>query len=214
MDNLNIYNRFAEVPKEAQKTIKGGRLNGMTDINPMWRIRCLTEAFGPCGIGWYTEIIEKMIDIGANDERVAFVDVELRVKVDGEWSQPIVGTGGASFVANEKNGLRTSDEAYKMAYTDALSVCCKMLGIGANIYWQGGRSKYSEIEDVAQRFHEPTKLVCEDCSRVIVSYAGANGKPVDVNKHIEASRKRYGKSLCIDCVMKRRAEESNADAAN
>ena len=52
MENLTIYNKARVVPESAQKTIKGGRLNGMTDINPMWRIQMLTELFGPCGIGW------------------------------------------------------------------------------------------------------------------------------------------------------------------
>ena len=51
MDNLEIYNVAREVPKEAMKPISGGRLKGMTDINPMWRIKVLTELFGICGIG-------------------------------------------------------------------------------------------------------------------------------------------------------------------
>jgi len=218
MDNMEIYKRFADVPKEAQKEIAAGRLKGMTDINPMWRIRCLTEAFGPCGIGWKVRITNKEIVQGANGEAVAIVDAYLQIKVDGEWSDPIEGTGGASFVASEKNGLRTSDEAFKMAYTDALSVCCKLLGIGANVYWQGGRTKYSgeSIEEKAQRFNggEPPKLVCEDCGHVVIGYTGANGKPVSPEKHIAAARQRYGKVLCLDCVMKRRAEESNAYARN
>ena len=151
---------------------------------------------------------------GAGGEAIAVVDVDLYCKVDGVWSMPVAGTGGASFIANEKSGLRTSDEAFKMAYTDAISVCCKMLGIGANVYWQSGRTKYESIEDKVERFKEPPKLVCEDCGKVIVSYTGANGKPVDVNKHIERSKAAYGKALCIDCVMKRRAEESNSNAAN
>jgi hypothetical protein len=29
------------VPNEAKKEIKGGRLSGFTDINPMWRIKTL-----------------------------------------------------------------------------------------------------------------------------------------------------------------------------
>ena len=62
-DNLKIYNMIKKVPDEAQKKITGGRLSGMTDIKPMWRIEKLTEIFGPCGLGWYTttrnrEIIE------------------------------------------------------------------------------------------------------------------------------------------------------------
>ena len=61
MDNLEIYNSLRQVPQNAQKPIQAGRLKGMTDINPMWRIKALTEQFGPCGIGWKVEVIEKRI---------------------------------------------------------------------------------------------------------------------------------------------------------
>ena len=46
MKNMEIYNKYRAVPDTAQKTINAGRLKGMTDINPMWRLQCLTEAFG------------------------------------------------------------------------------------------------------------------------------------------------------------------------
>ena len=57
-DNLELYNKVRSVPKEAQKPIQAGRLKGMTDINPMWRIKTLTEQFGACGKGWYFDITE------------------------------------------------------------------------------------------------------------------------------------------------------------
>lgn len=142
--NLEIYNKLRAVPKEAQKKISGGRLNGMTDIKPMWRIEKLTEVFGMCGIGWKAPIKNKEIIDGANGEKIAVVDIELYVKVDGKWSDPIDGTGGSSFIAKEKNGLYTSDECFKMAYTDAISVACKSLGMGADVYW--GDSKYATKE--------------------------------------------------------------------
>lgn len=140
-NNLEIYNQVREVPKAAQKKISGGRLSGMTDIKPMWRIEKLTEVFGPCGFGWKAPIKNKEIIEGANGEKIAIVDIDLYVKYNGEWSEPIEGTGGSSFIAKEKNGLYTSDECFKMAYTDAISVACKHLGMGANIYW--GDSKYA-----------------------------------------------------------------------
>jgi len=144
MDNMKLYNQGKEVPENAQKAITGGRLSGMTDINPQWRIEKLTEMFGPCGIGWKVKTINKWIEEGANNEKAAFMDIELYVKVDGEWSEAIEGTGGASFVSKEKNGMYTSDECYKMAKTDALSVACKMLGIGSDIYrGYNDSSKYS-----------------------------------------------------------------------
>ena len=141
-ENLSIYNQVKEVPQEAKKEIKGGRLSGMTDINPMWRVRQLTELFGPCGFGWSYEITEKRLEQGANDTVAAFVDINLYVKHNDEWSKPIPGTGGSAFVAKERSGLHTSDECFKMAMTDAISVACKALGFGADVYWEKGNTKY------------------------------------------------------------------------
>ena len=152
-DNLKIYNMIKKVPDEAQKKITGGRLSGMTDIKPMWRIEKLTEVFGVCGLGWYTTTRNKEIIDGANGEKIAVVDINLFVNYkkpfgldEDLWSEPIEGTGGSSFIANERNGLYTSDECFKMAYTDALSVSCKSLGMGAEIYW--GDSKYQKQETI------------------------------------------------------------------
>lgn len=143
MSNLDIYRKLAAVPKEAKKEIAAGRLKGMTDINPMWRIKMLTESFGMCGVGWYVDKLKEWTEVGADGAVCAFCDIALYVKSGDEWSKPIFGTGGSMLVAKEKNGLYTSDEAFKMAYTDAISVACKALGMGADVYWQGDRTKYS-----------------------------------------------------------------------
>lgn len=156
MSNLDLYNKFSTVPKEAQKDIKAGRLKGMTDINPMWRIKMLTEQFGICGIGWKYVITDKRILEGVNGVVCAFVDIDLFVKIDGVWSEAIAGTGGSTFVAKETSGLYTSDECFKMALTDAISVACKALGMGADVYWQNGRSKYTAApEEKTQPKPEP-----------------------------------------------------------
>jgi len=147
MENMTYYNKFRVVPQEAQKPIGGGRLKGMTDINPMWRIKLLTEAFGVCGIGWKYVITEKRLEKSDHGEVAAFVDIDLFIKVDSEWSCAIPGTGGSSFIANEKNGLYLSDECFKMALTDALSVACKALGIGADIYFSKDRTKYDAQQE-------------------------------------------------------------------
>ena len=147
MENLEIYNKGRQVPPEAKKQIQGGRLKGMTDINPMWRIKKLTEIFGPCGLGWYTKTTNHWTEEGTGGERVAWVRVELYVKYDGEWSQPIEGIGGASTITQEKTGLRTDDEAYKKATTDAMSVACKSLGIGADVYFDKDSTKYTTYQE-------------------------------------------------------------------
>ena len=146
MDNMKIYEAARVVPQEALKTIQAGRLKGMSDINPMFRIKRLTEMFGPCGVGWWYEITRKEIvyDEELTNQKCAFVDINLYY-VDpetGHESHAIPGTGGASFVATERNGPYMSDECYKMALTDAISVAAKALGVAADVYYKNDRSKY------------------------------------------------------------------------
>jgi hypothetical protein len=144
MGNLDLYEKVKKVPENAKKTIKGGRLNGMTDINPIWRIKTLTEEFGICGVGWKYEITDVMFRPGADGNESCFVQINLYVRHAGEWSAAIPGVGGSAFIAKESSGLHTSDECVKMALTDAISVACKALLFGADVYWEADKSKYDD----------------------------------------------------------------------
>ena len=148
MNNLDIYDKARKVPEDAMKKINGGRISGMTDINPVWRIKMLTELFGPCGIGWYYITTRKWLET-YGDEVAAFVDIELYIFFENKWSKPIQGTGGNMYAKKEKSGIFISDECFKMATTDAISVACKQLGIGADVYWKSDKSKYTDISDPA-----------------------------------------------------------------
>ena len=82
----------------------------------------------------------------SNDEITANVLISLYIKHDGAWSAPIQGIGGSKLVANEKQGLYVNDECFKMALTDAISVACKALGVGADIYWSNDNTKYNDTK--------------------------------------------------------------------
>lgn len=152
-----IYQKFKMPPKDALKAIGAGRLKGMTDINPQWRIECLTELFGLCGEGWYVKTISQEVIPGADGESMVKVDIELYYKTSrGEWSMPIQASGGSMFISQEKSGLHTSDEAFKMAYTDALSVACKMIGIGGDIYRGLFNTKYTDQQNRGSDFSKLT----------------------------------------------------------
>jgi len=145
MENKQIWNTLRTPPKWALKNISGGRLNGMTDIKPMWRYQAMTELFGPCGIGWKYIIEDIAFTIGSDGQMICNVRIKLFIKVDGAWSDAIPGVGGSMFIAKEKAGLHTSDECVKMATTDALSVAMKMIGVAADIYAGGSHdSKYEQ----------------------------------------------------------------------
>ena len=139
--NMRFYEMGRSVPEDAQKAFSNGRFSG-TDINPMWRIKKLTEMFGPCGIGWYTEVTRQEVVQGDEGTMMVFVDINLYVREGNEWSKPIFGTGGNTIKAKGKS----DDEGYKKAYTDAMSIACKALGIGADIWYANDTtSKYADM---------------------------------------------------------------------
>lgn len=217
MNNMDLYNAFREVPDKAIKPITAGRLKGMSDINPMWRIQRLTEMFGPCGVGWWYDITEKkLVTDDITKQIAAFVDIQLYF-VDPETGTPshgIPGTGGASFVAQERNGPYLSDECFKMALTDALSVAAKALGVGADVYFPNGRSKYSAGATPTpepERKPKPKEELlyrCEQCHAPIGVYKDDNGKDISIRKWTEGTKLKFGKVLCDKCVEALKANEN------
>lgn len=140
--NMRIYNSYRTVPKEALKAFDNGKFKG-TDINSMWRIKCLTELFGPCGCGWSIEI-KRCWSETVGDTTMAFAQITLHIKTPNGWDGfDAVGGNKLAYTTNAGKNI-TSDEAYKMAVTDAFGVACKYLGIGADTYWENDRSKYTE----------------------------------------------------------------------
>ena len=206
-ENLKLYNKYRAVPGEALKPIVGGRLKGMSDINPMWRIKALTEEFGMCGVGWFYEVVEQRLEQASDNQIAAFVTINLFVKVDGEWSKPIVGLGGSSFIAKETKGLYTNDECFKMALTDAIGIACKALGFAANVYFEKDRTKYDvlpngEQQDKSKQSNnqnpkkETTQSETHKCSECDENLTAA----------VETfSIKKYGKPLCFNCQKNNKA---------
>lgn len=186
-ENLKLWEAVRKVPDTAQKAIGGGRLKGMTDINPVWRMKTLTEQFGPVGLGWWYVIKNKWLDTGADGEIAAWVEIDLYYMKDGQDSHPIPGLGGSMFIANEKNGPYTSDEAYKMALTDAISVACKPLGVGADVYWEKDATKYTRQSDEPQRPAQQTNTTAPQSNESVavdaVTVKGAAAMNMVGGKH-------------------------------
>lgn len=147
MNNMESWNRLATVPPCNLKTITFGALKGKSDINPQWRYKAMTEVYGSCGIEWSHRLVQSTIVDGANGEKLIYLEVAVKLK-DGE---EFTGMGGDKIISKDKNGLRSNDEAFKMAYTDALGTALKYLGVASEIYegnYDG--SKYSESTDATE----------------------------------------------------------------
>lgn len=218
MENMEIYNALRSVPQEAIKAIGAGRLKGMSDINPMWRIKALTENFGVCGFGWKYEITKQWLEVGTENEIRAFCNINLYIKVDGEWSAPIPGTGGSSFVTMERNGVFVSDECAKMALTDALSVACKALGVAADIYFANDRTKYTDAQPTARQQkpqaesvsfaqldgEQPKEYKCAECGKPFEAFTNKKGQTwsAAVVASMAKSNNTDGVARCRECSIK------------
>ena len=175
MANMEIWQALEKTADEAKKPIEAGRLKGFTDINPCWRMKRLTDVFGPCGIGWKYEITNSYVLPGANEEIAAFVDILLYYKKDGAWSEGVPGLGGSMFVAKERSGMHVSDECFKMALSDAIGTACKALGMSADIYFSKDRSKYTTAQDA----QEVKMETYEDAAGFVIGFGKHKGETLE-----------------------------------
>ena len=184
MENLEFWDKYKAVPKTALKDFDTGRFKG-TDINTMWRMKVLTETYGKCGFGWYFKILRMWTETTPEKEVFAFAEIELYIKENGEWSMPISGNGGNKLLRNTKSGTSSSDEAYKMAVTDAFGVACRNLGIGADVYWENDKTKYTEEQSVKTTKVVPVnKKITEEQYKEMVSL-GVNFENVKLKFKID-----------------------------
>lgn len=187
MGNLDYYNKLKVVPQEALRQIQSGRLRGKSDINPMWRIKAMTEQFGVCGIGWKYVITKQWTETFGSEVK-AYCNIDLFIKVNGEWSDAIQGTGGSSEVSMESKGAYVSDECYKMALTDALSVAMKALGVAADVYFEAGKdiididSKYGAQDSRAAQQQAQTQQTAAQPSQAAQQTSFPQYHPSDLNE--------------------------------
>ena len=145
----------------------------------------------------------------AEETTIAIVDLNLYIKVDGEWSKPIYGTGGNVLLRKGS----TSDEGYKMALTDALSVACKALGIGADVYFAKDKTKYTAAPAAQEAKPEPKQevktYICADCKKPIEDYMSGGKVRLTSQDIAMRSMDAYGRTLCMACSKLARMAEAS-----
>lgn len=164
-NNLKIWNDIKRPPSSVLKKIDFGYLKGKSDINPQWRLMAMTQAFGMVGHGWTYRIVRTWSETGGDGQVMAFSEVAVKTKLNGEWGEEFFGTGGSTIVELSKGNLKSNDEGYKMATTDALSVAFKAVGVAADIYlgnYDG--SKY--LRDTSEAFVDLDALFKQAESRL------------------------------------------------
>jgi hypothetical protein len=155
-DNLRHWDALGKTdPAHTKPFTRAGGFRG-TAIKPIESVRRMTEHFGPCGMGWGMMKPEfQLVPIDGNGETLVFCTVCLWYD-DGGQHCSVHGVGGDKVVARGSAGLRTNDEAFKSAYTDALSNAMKHIGIGADVhmgrfddskYVEATRAEFASVSD-------------------------------------------------------------------
>jgi hypothetical protein len=174
MDNLETWERFADIDPKFTKQITGKQYKG-TSPNPQYVIRCLTELFGPVGQGFGWRVIaEDFTQLGGETLhwcRIEFWHTD-RVNVVESYGQT-----KAAYITN--GGKQMVDEdAPKKSLTDAIIKAASWVGIGSNIFlgrWDD--QKYVAQVDAGYRAEDRAKdapeVTEEDIKELIAFLADA-----------------------------------------
>lgn len=130
MSNLDIWEKFADIDPKFTKPITGKPYKG-TSPNPQYVIRCLTEMFGPVGVGFGWEVqAEGFEHIG--DEVLHWCRIRF-------WHSDATAPGFSSYgqtkaLMKTRNGFMSDEDAPKKSLTDAITKAAAQVGVGANIF--------------------------------------------------------------------------------
>jgi hypothetical protein len=128
--NLRHWSRFDDIDPKFTKAITGKPYKG-TSPNPQYVIRCLTEIFGPVGVGfgWHV-IVEGFQPLGEKTLhwcRIQFWHTD-RANAFESYGQTMA-------VYKTKDGfLMVDEDAPKKSLTDAIIKAASHVGIAANIF--------------------------------------------------------------------------------
>lgn len=146
--NMQIWSQICETPQASTKQCKKGSWS-FHDINPQYRLQKLTELFGPAGLGWGYDIIERWRDNWGAAADSCYVMLKLWYVMDGKRydTPPQIGGTVVDYAP---------DECWKMSITDALGKCCATLGLAADIYLGTFDTKYREKGETTEKYQPKT----------------------------------------------------------
>lgn len=156
MSKTALWDRLGKTdPSHTKQFKKSGGFSG-TAIKPMWSYRRMTEEFGPCGDGWGVNEPSFQVVAGADGETLVYCTVSIW---HGKRENVVFGVGGDKVIAKFSSGSKSDDEAFKKAFTDAITNALKLIGVGADVHMgMFDDSKYVntvKAEIAAQNAPEP-----------------------------------------------------------
>jgi hypothetical protein len=153
--NTAIWDKLGKTdPAHTKQFQRFGGFRG-TAIQPIWSYRRMTEEFGPCGKGWGVDRPEFQVVPAGDGEVLVFCTATIWWR-EGDNDHYVSGVGGDKVAGKNKHGLQTDDEAFKKAFTDAITNALKLIGVGADVHMGlFDDSKY--VNAMREEFAEPAQ---------------------------------------------------------
>lgn len=179
MSKADLWDKLGKTdPRHTKPFKRAGGFSG-TAIKPTWAYRRMTEEFGPCGEGWGTGAPTFQVVAGPEGEILVYCTASIW---HGNRENVVFGVGGDKAVIKNSSGLRSDDEAFKKAFTDAITNALKMIGVGADVH-MGLFDDAKYVNSMTQEFSGDDKAVSEaladrmnyvvDCRTVIKEHDDA-----------------------------------------
>lgn len=147
-EKTELWDRLGKTdPKHTKPFQRAGGFKG-TAIKPIYSYRRMTEEYGPCGIGW--GVGEPTYQVVPAPEGEVLVYCTASVW-HGDRANVVFGVGGDKAVIKQSSGLRSDDEAFKKAFTDAVTNALKLIGVGADVH-MGLFEDNKYVTEVRQEF--------------------------------------------------------------
>ncbi len=183
-DKTELWDRLGKTdPKHTKAFSRAGGFKG-TAIKPMFSYRRMTEEYGPCGVGWGVGEPTFQV-VTAGDEILVYCTTSIW---HGARGNIVFGVGGDKAVIKQSSGLRSDDEAFKKAFTDAVTNALKLIGVGADVH-MGLFEDNKYVTETRQEFarENPHKTLPQD----ILPSADydQNGEIIDNIPHAEPTEK-------------------------
>ncbi len=139
-ENTKLWDLLGRTdPAHTKAFTRGGGFKG-TAIKPMWSYRRMTEEFGPCGLGWGVGEPSFHVHPGCDGELLVYCTASVWYRYGDAQAvgygevNTVYGVGGDKIVNKFSSGLRSDDEAFKKAFTDAVTNALKLIGVGADVH--------------------------------------------------------------------------------
>lgn len=156
-NNLALWEKLGKTDPKHTKAFKRAGGFGGTAIKPIYTEQKMTEVFGPAGKGWGMGEPSFQVVPGSDGQVAVYCTVSLWWSLETGGAKTVYGVGGDMVVVKQTSGLRTDDEAFKKAFTDAMGNAMKHLGMSADVHMGlFDDSKY--VNELRSEMAEPAKF--------------------------------------------------------